>query len=84
MSHALKPEAPLAFTFHHNRLEAYYAVGVAILDSGLVCSATIPCPAEMGGSIHIYGPPPRLSIVFLCAVPMGLFVVVISFTRLPS
>lgn len=67
MSHALKPEAPLAFTFHHNRLEAYYAVGVAILDSGLVCSATIPCPAEMGGSIHIYGTASSIvDSVFVC------------------
>ena len=55
MARALKPGAPLAFTFHHNRIEAYHAVGVAILDARLVCSATLPCPAEMGGSIHIRG-----------------------------
>jgi adenine-specific DNA methylase len=66
---ALKPGAPLAFTFHHNRIEAYHAVGVALLDSGLTCSATLPCPAEMGGSIHIHGT--RSSIVdtvFVCRV----------------
>lgn len=50
---ALKPGAPLAFTYHHNQLEAYIPLAVAILDSGLVCSASIPCPAEMSGSIHI-------------------------------
>ena len=56
MSRALKRGAPLVLpSFHHNRLEAYLAVGVAILDAGLVCSATLPCPAEMGGSIHIHG-----------------------------
>ena len=67
MCHALKPGAPLAFTFHHNRPEAYYAVGVAILDSGMVCSATIPCPAEMGGSIHIYGTASSIvDTVFVC------------------
>jgi putative DNA methylase len=67
MSNALKPGAPLAFTFHHNRIEAYYAVGVAILDSGLVCSATIPCPAEMGGSIHIHGTGSSIvDTVFVC------------------
>ena len=55
MARALKPGAPLAFTFHHNKLEAYVAVGIAILDAGLVCSASLPCPAEMGGSIHIHG-----------------------------
>ena len=67
MARSLKPGAPLAFTFHHNRLEAYHAVGVAILDAGLVCSTTLPCPAEMGGSIHIHGT--RSSIVdtvFVC------------------
>ncbi|HQI00297.1 MAG TPA: DNA methylase [Deltaproteobacteria bacterium] len=67
MARALKPNAPLAFTFHHNRMEVYHAVGVAILDAGLVCSATLPCPAEMGGSIHIHGT--RSSIidtVFVC------------------
>jgi putative DNA methylase len=67
MSNALKPGAPLAFTFHHNRIEAYYAVGVAILDSGPVCSATIPCPAEMGGSIHIHGTGSSIvDTVFVC------------------
>ncbi len=55
MAKALKPGAPLAFTYHHNKLEAYHSVGVAILDAGLTCSATFPCPAEMGGSIHISG-----------------------------
>ena len=53
MSKALKPGAPLAFTYHHNNIEAYYPVAVAILDAGLTCSASIPCPAEMGASIHI-------------------------------
>jgi len=55
MARALKPGAPLAFTYHHNRLEAYYPVVVAILDAGLVCTGTLPCPAEMGASIHISG-----------------------------
>ena len=55
MAQALKPGAPLAFTYHHNKLETYHAVGVAILDADLVVSATLPCPAEMGGSIHIHG-----------------------------
>ncbi|HEX5411849.1 MAG TPA: DUF1156 domain-containing protein [Terriglobia bacterium] len=66
---ALRPGAPLVFTYHHNRAEAYHAIGVAILDAGLTCSASIPCPAEMGGSIHIHGT--RSSIidtVFVCRV----------------
>ena len=50
MTRALKPEAPFIFTYHHNTLEAYYPIAVAILDAGLVCSASFPCPAEMGGS----------------------------------
>jgi len=55
MAKALKSGAPLVFTYHHNQLEAYYAIAVAILDSGLTCSGSIPCPAEMRGSIHISG-----------------------------
>jgi putative DNA methylase len=55
MANALKPGGPLAFTFHHNALVAYESIAVAILDARLVCSATLPSPAEMGGSIHISG-----------------------------
>ncbi len=67
MARALKPGAPLVFTYHHNRLDAYCAVGVAILDAGLVCSASLPCPAEMGGSIHIHGTNSSIiDTVFVC------------------
>lgn len=67
MSHALKAGSPLAFTFHHNKLKAYSAVGIAILDAGLVCSASLPCPAEMGGSIHIHGTSSSIiDTVFVC------------------
>lgn len=51
----LKPGSPLAFTYHHNQLEAYVPLAVAILDARLICSACLPCPAEMGASIHING-----------------------------
>ena len=64
---ALKPGAPLVFTYHHNKLDAYCAVGAAILDAGLVCSASLPCPAEMGGSIHIHGTASSIvDTVFVC------------------
>jgi len=53
MALALKPGNPLVFTYHHNNLSAYYPIAVAILDAGLTCSASLPCPAEMGASIHI-------------------------------
>jgi hypothetical protein len=67
MAKALKPSRPLAFTYHHNRIEAYYAVSVAILDAGLVCSASLPCPAEMSGSIHIHGTGSSIiDTVFVC------------------
>ena len=67
MTKALKPGAPLAFTYHHNKLEAYEAAGVAILDAGLTCSASFPCPAEMGGSIHIHGTGSSIvDTVFVC------------------
>lgn len=67
MAAALKEGAPLAFTFHHNKQEAYTAVGVAILDAGLTCSASLPCPAEMGGSIHISGTGSSIvDTIFVC------------------
>ncbi|MBI5367758.1 MAG: DUF1156 domain-containing protein [Planctomycetes bacterium] len=67
MAQALKPGAPLAFTYHHNRLEAYVPVAIAILDSGLDCTAALPCPGEMAGSIHISGTDSSvLDTVFVC------------------
>jgi hypothetical protein len=72
MARALKPSAPLAFTFHHNRLDVYETVGVAILDAGLTCSVTLPCPAEMGGSIHIHGTGSSIvDTVFVCRTEAG-------------
>lgn len=67
MAQALKPGAPLVFTYHHNQQFAYLAVGMAILDAGLTCSASLPCPAEMGGSIHIHGTGSSIvDTVFVC------------------
>lgn len=67
MASALKRGAPLAFTYHHNRVDAYYPPAVAILDAGLTCSASLPCPAEMGGSIHISGTKSSIvDTVFVC------------------
>ena len=62
-----KTRGPLVFTYHHNKLEAYQAIAVAILDAGLTCSASLPCPAEMGGSIHIHGTGSSIvDTVFVC------------------
>jgi adenine-specific DNA methylase len=67
MAAALKPGRPFAFTFHHNTIEAYFPVAVAILDARLVCSASIPSPAEMGASIHINGTGSSIiDTVFVC------------------
>jgi hypothetical protein len=67
MAEALKPGAPFAFTYHHNDLAAYHPVAVAILDAGLTCSASLPCPAEMGASIHISGTGSSIiDTVFVC------------------
>lgn len=52
---ALKPNAPFVFTYHHNDLEAYAPVCVALLDAGLLCTSVLPAPAEMGASLHING-----------------------------
>ena len=67
MARALKPGAPLAFTYHHNTIEAYLPVAVAVLDAGLTCSASLPCPAEMSASIHINGTGSSIiDTVFVC------------------
>ena len=67
MAAALKPGAPLVFTFHHNQQLAYLAAAMGILDAGLTCTASLPCPAEMGGSIHIHGTASSIvDTVFVC------------------
>ena len=67
MADALKLGAPLAFTYHHNDLTAYHPIAVAILDAGLTCTASLPCPAEMGASIHINGTGSSIiDTVFVC------------------
>ena len=67
MTAALKPGAPLVFTYHHNDIHSYLPVAVGILDSGLTCSASLPCPAEMGASIHISGTGSSIiDSVFVC------------------
>lgn len=50
---ALKPGGPFVFTYHHNDLQSYAALIVAVLDAGLVPITTLVCPSEMRGSIHI-------------------------------
>lgn len=64
---ALRPGGPLAFTFHHNDPAAYLPVAQAVLDAGLVCTAALPCPGEMGASVHIRGTSSStLDTVFVC------------------
>ena len=67
MASVLKAGSPMAFTYHNNSIEAYFPVAVALLDSGLVCSASLPCPAEMGASIHINNTSSSIiDTVFVC------------------
>ena len=67
MERALKRGRPFVFTYHHNALDAYHPVAVALLDAGLACTASLPCPAEMGGSIHIHGTASSIiDTVFVC------------------
>jgi hypothetical protein len=64
---ALKPGAPFVFTYHHNDLQAYVPVVVAILDAGLDCTFTFPAPAEMRASLHIaHSKSSVLDSVFVC------------------
>lgn len=64
---ALKPNAPFVFTYHHNDPMAYIPLVVAMLDSGLNCTAALPAPAEMAASLHIAGSNSSvLDSVFVC------------------
>lgn len=66
-AHGLKTGAPFVFTYHHNKREAYDPITVALLDAKLVVTRAYPCPAEMGGSIHIQGTASSiLDTVFVC------------------
>ncbi len=66
-SKALKAQGPFAFTYHHNAPLAYTPIIVAILNAQLVCTKTIPCPAEMSASLHISGTKSSvLDSVFVC------------------
>ena len=67
MAGALKPGAPLVFTYHHNDPAAYVPLIVAVLDAGLTCTATLVAPGEMSASLHIAGTKSSiLDSVFVC------------------
>ncbi len=67
LTRALKPGAPFAFTYHHNEFKAYLPIAVALLDARLVCTTTLPCPAEMSASIHISGTQSSvIDTIFVC------------------
>lgn len=67
MAVAMKPGAPLAFTYHHNDPLAYVPLVVALLDGRLTCTAVLPVPAEMAASLHIAGTKSSiLDSVFVC------------------
>lgn len=67
MAGALKPGAPLVFTYHHNDPGAYVPLIIAILDAGLSCTATLVAPGEMSASLHIAGTKSSiLDSVFVC------------------
>ncbi len=67
---ALKPGAPFVFTYHHNEPAAYLPLVLAILDSGLECTATLPAAGEMAASLHIAGTTSSvLDSVFVCRKP---------------
>ena len=64
---ALKPYGLFAFTYHHNDLAAYVPVAVALCDAGLCVTGALPCPAEMGASLHISGTGSSVIDTVLCA-----------------
>ncbi len=76
MASALKPGAPLVFTYHHNDPQAYVPLIVAILDAGLTCTRVLVTPGEMSASLHIAGTKSSiLDSVFVCRRPPANFTV---------
>lgn len=66
MAKAMKPGAPLVFTYHQNEA-AYAPLVVALLDAGFTCAMVLPAPAEMATSLHILGTKSSiLDSVFVC------------------
>lgn len=66
-ANGLKSKGLFVFTFHHNRLEVYAAVIVALLNARLRCTYSFPCPSEMSASIHILGRnASRVDMIFVC------------------
>jgi len=63
----LKPGGLFAFTYHHNDVDAYVPVIVALCDAGLTVTAALPCPAEMGASLHISGTSSSVVDTVICA-----------------
>ena len=64
---ALKRGAPFVFTYHHNQLDAYAPLVLALLDARLHCCAVLPAPAEMSASLHINNTDSSiLDSVFVC------------------
>jgi len=72
---ALKPSGLFAFTYHHNKVEAYLPVAVALLDAGLIATTSLPCPAEMAASLHIARTGSSVVDTILCARKKGIGVV---------
>jgi len=63
-------ECPFVFTYHHNDPLAYAPLVVAVLDTGLTCTATLPVPGEMSASLHVAGTKSSiLDSVFVCRTP---------------
>lgn len=63
----LKRGGLFAFTYHHNDVDAYVPVVVALCDAHLAVTATLPCPAEMGASLHISGTGSSVVDTVFCA-----------------
>jgi putative DNA methylase len=67
----LKPEGLLAFTFHHSRDEAWWAVADAVTRAGLVVVAAHPVKAEMAVAVPKAQArePINLDLIVVCRRP---------------
>jgi adenine-specific DNA methylase len=62
----LKSQGICVFTYHHEAVSAWLAVGEALARSGFSCTAVLPLRGEGRGGLHSYNGTIKWDAVFVC------------------
>jgi len=68
----LKPEGLCVFTYHHRLTSAWYALGTALLHSGLSVTKVLPMRGEGQGGLHTYNGTIKWDAVLVCRKKSGI------------